>query len=121
MQVQVVRTRWHGRRGWYWGFGRANPISGQAGQPPEQGMNFNFSCSGPVRISFGPDTYPARFGKNPLVVVVRLPEPGSEKLRDCMLRVVMKDYVYMRTGHGLAAAPLGGGPQMSVRDGGPNQ
>jgi hypothetical protein len=118
MRVQVVRTHWHARRGWFGGFGRANLISQQPGQPPEQGMNFNFGCSGPVRISFGPDTYPARYGKNQYEVVVQLPELGSDKMKDCTLRIQMENYVYVRTGHGLFAAPLAGGPQTQVNEGG---
>jgi hypothetical protein len=98
------------------GFGRANVISQQPGQPPEQGMNFNYECSSPVRNSFGPDTYPARYGKNRFEVVVLLPEPGSDKTKECTLKADFKDYVYIRTGHGLAAAPLGGGPQTNVQD-----
>lgn len=118
MQVQVVRTRWRRWRGWYNGFGRANLISQQPGQPPQQGIDFNFGCGEPVRISFGPDTYPARYGKNPLEIVVQLPQPGSNKTKDCTLKVEMKDYVYVRTGHGLAAAPLGGGPPVPLQHGG---
>ena len=117
MRVQVVRTHWHRWRGWYNGFGRANLMSQQSGQPPEQGMDFNYGCGAPVRFSFGPDTYPARYGKNPLEVIVALPQPGSDKMHECTLKVTMQDYIYVRTGHGLAAAPLGGGPPVPVQRG----
>jgi|GEM_PF-6943241 len=116
MRVQVVRTHWNSRRGWFSGFGRANLISQQPGNPPAQGMNFNFGCSGPVRVSFGPDTYPARYGKNQLEVIVQLPQLGSDKTKDCTLKIAMQNYVYVRTGHGLAAAPLGGGKPAPVAE-----
>lgn len=117
MQVQVMRSRWHGSRGGYRvGFGRANLISQQPGQPQRQGMDFTFDCSEPVRISFGPDTYPARYGKNPLEVIVGMPEPGSTKVHECTLKVILHDYTYERTGHGLLAAPLSGGPPVPIND-----
>lgn len=117
MRVQVVRSHWHRWRGWVNGFGRANLMSQDPNHPPEQGMDFSYGCSEPVRFSFGPDTYPARFGKNPLEVIVALPQPGSDKMHECTLKVTMQNYVYVRTGHGLAAAPLGGGAQMPVPEG----
>ncbi len=79
-------------------------------------MDFTFSCSEPVRISFGPDTYLARYGKNPLEVIVGMPQPGTTKLHECTLAVEMRDYIYVRTGHGLAAKPLGGGPPRPLQD-----
>jgi hypothetical protein len=117
MQVQVFHVHWHGRRGWSQGFGRADLFSKEPGVPPEQGMDFEFSCGQPVRDSMGPDMYPARYGKNRLEIVVGLPEMGSDKVHECTLKVEMKDYVYVRNGHGgLYEAPLNGGPQSPVQD-----
>jgi len=111
MRVQALHVHWHGRRGWRQGFGRANLFSHEPGAPPEQGMDFEFSCSQPVRDSIGPDTYPARYGKNQLEIVVALPDFGSDKANECTMKVEMKNYIYVPTGHGLYIAPLGGGPQ----------
>jgi hypothetical protein len=66
MRLQVIHSRWHGRRGWINGYGHGNLISQQPGQPPKQGIDFEYSCSTPVRHTFAPETYPARYGKNRL-------------------------------------------------------
>ncbi len=79
MRLQVIHSRWHGRHGWINGYGHGNLMTGQPGAPPKQGMDFEYSCSTPVRHTFAPDTYPARYGKNNLEVVVLLPELGSEQ------------------------------------------
>lgn len=116
LRVQVVRSRWHGSHGYREGFGRANLFSQQPGDPPEQGFDFEFSCPEPVRTSFGPDTYTARYGKHPLDVIVQLPNMGTDKTMDCTLRIEKRDYIYVRTGHGLAGAPLNGGPQVPIQE-----
>jgi hypothetical protein len=125
MRVQVINTHWHSRRGYYYGFGHANLITQQPGQPPKQGMDFDFACGNPVRHTFQPDTYPARYGKNPYEVVVVLPVLGTDKGSECTLKIEMKDYVYQGgRGGALWSLPLGGGQPTQVQEddgGGDNQ
>jgi hypothetical protein len=118
MRLQVIHSRWHGRHGWINGYGHGNLITGQPGQPPKQGMDFEYSCSTPVRHTFAPDTYPARYGKNNLEVVVLLPELGSEKEKECTLKIEMKDFVYQGgRGGTLWSVPLAGGQPTQVQEG----
>ncbi|MGO8719540.1 MAG: hypothetical protein ACLQMO_10015 [Acidobacteriaceae bacterium] len=82
-------------------------------------MDFEFACSAPVRHTFGPDTYPARYGKNPLEVVVVLPEMGTDKGKECTLKIEMKDFVYQGgPGGALYAVPLTGGPPTQIQEDG---
>ena len=123
MRVQVINSHWHSRRGYYSGFGHANLIAQQPGPPPKQGMDFDFGCSNPVRHTFQPDTYPARYGKNQYEVVVLLPKLGTDKGSECTLKIEMKDYTYQGgRGGALFSIPLAGGPQTPVQeeDQGPN-
>jgi hypothetical protein len=118
LRVQVIRTRWHGRHGWFSGFGHANLISQQAGHPPKQGMDFEFGCTNPVRHTFAPDTYPARYGKNQYEVVVLLPELGTDKGKECSLKIEMMDFIYRGGPNGaLYSVPLNGGPPTPVQEG----
>jgi hypothetical protein len=117
MQVKVLRTHWHSQRGYFSGFGRGNLISQQAGKPPEQAMDWTFGCGAPVRITMGPDTYPARYGSNELQVIVNLPEMGTTKTKECTLKVEMHDFVYrIRPGNRLVTVPLSGGPDTPVQE-----
>jgi hypothetical protein len=118
MRLQVIHSRWHGRHGWINGYGNGNLITQQPGQPPKQGMDFEYSCSTPVRHTFDPDTYMARYGKNNLEVVVLLPEMGSEKEKECILKIEMKDFVYQGgRGGTLWSVPLAGGQPTQVHEG----
>lgn len=125
MRLQVIHSRWHGRHGWINGYGHGNLITQQPGQPPKQGMDFEYSCGTPVRHTFAADTYPARYGKNNLEVVVLLPELGSEKEKECTLKIEMKDFVYQGgRGGTLWAVPFAGGPPTRIQEdggGGDNQ
>ena len=116
MRVQVFRSRWHGRHGWYSGFGHGNLISQQPGQPPKQGMDFEFECGSPVRHTFAPDTYPARYGKDKYEVVVLLPVLGTDKGSECKMKIEMKDFVYRGGRGGLYSVPLAGGPPTPVQE-----
>jgi hypothetical protein len=119
MRLQVIHSRWHGRHGWANGYGHGNLITNQPGQPPKQGMDFEYSCSTPVRHTFAPDTYPARYGKNNLEVVVLLPELGSDKGKECTLKIEMKDFVYQGgRGGTLWSLPLGGGQPTQIQEDG---
>lgn len=123
MRVQVINSHWHSRRGYYYGFGHANLIAQQPGRPAKQGMDFDFACGNPVRHTFLPDTYPARYGKNQYEVVVVLPVLGRDKGSECTLKIEMKDFVYQGgPGHRLFSIPLTGGEQTPVQeeDQGPN-
>ena len=122
MRLQVIHSRWHGRHGYANGYGHGNLITNQPGQPPKQGMDFEYSCSTPVRHTFAPDTYPARYGKNNLEVVVLLPELGSDKGKECTLKIAMKDFVYQGgRGGTLWSVPLAGGQPTQIQgDGGGN-
>lgn len=118
MRLQVIHSRWHGRHGWIEGYGHGNLITGQPGAPPKQGMDFEYSCSTPVRHTFAPDTYPARYGKNNLEVVVLLPELGTDKGKECTLKIEMKDFIYRGGPNGeLYSVPLNGGPPNPVQEG----
>lgn len=118
MKVQVVRSHWHGNHGWRYGFGRANLERQEPGQPRKQAMDFNFSCTIPVRVSMGDDSYPARFNdKNHLEVIVALPVMGSDKVQECTLKTEMHDYSYRRAaGHQLFTVPLSGGQEIQIQD-----
>ncbi len=117
MQVQVIRSRWHSRHGWYGGYGHANLISQQPGHPPKQGMDFDFGCNSPIRHTFAPDFYPARYGKNQYEVVVLLPELGSDKEQECTMKIQMKDYMYRGGPNGaLYSVPLSGGPPTQMNE-----
>jgi hypothetical protein len=118
MRIQVVRSHWHGSHGWRYGFGRANLLQQQPGQPPKQGLDFTFNCTIPVRVSMGDDSYPARFNsKNQLEIIVALPVMGSDKMQECTLKAEMHDYTYRRgPGHALYTVPLSGGPETPIED-----
>ena len=119
MRLQVIHSRWHGRHGWANGYGHGNLITNQPGAPPKQGMDFEYSCSTPVRHTFAPDTYPARYGKNNLEVVVLLPELGSDKDKECTLKIQMKDFVYQGgRGGTLWSVPLAGGQPTRIQEDG---
>jgi hypothetical protein len=119
MRLQVIHSRWHGRNGYANGYGHGNLITNQPGQPPKQGMDFEYSCSVPVRHTFAPDTYPARYGKNNLEVVVALPEMGTDKEKECTLKIEMKDFVYQGgRGGTLWSVPLQGGQPTQIQEGG---
>jgi hypothetical protein len=118
MRVQVIRSRWHGHRGWYDGFGHANLIAQQPGHPPKQGMDFEFSCGSAIRHTYAPDTYPARYGKNQYEVVVLLPVLGTDKGTECKMKIEMKAFVYRGRGNQLLAVPLTGGPPTPVQEDG---
>ncbi|MGC1873123.1 MAG: hypothetical protein WA700_19370 [Acidobacteriaceae bacterium] len=119
MRLQVIHSRWHGRHGWIEGFGHGNLMTGQPGAPPKQGMDFEYSCSTPVRHTFAPDTYPARYGKNNLEVVVLLPEMGSTNQKECTLKIEMKDFVYQGgRGGTLWSVPLAGGQPTQIQEDG---
>ena len=119
MRLQVIHSRWHGRHGWIEGYGHGNLITGQPGAPPKQGMDFEYSCSTPVRHTFAPDTYPARYGKNNLEVVVLLPEMGSTNEKECTLKIEMKDFVYQGgKGGTLWSVPLAGGQPTQIQEDG---
>lgn len=121
MRVQVIRSRWHGRRGWANGYGHGNLFAQQPGKPPKQGMDFEFSCSNPIRHTFAPDFYPARYGKNQYEIVVLVPVLGTDKGSECTMKVQMKDYIYQGRGPNLFTIPLAGGPETPVQeDPGPN-
>lgn len=119
MRLQVIHSRWHGRHGYANGYGHGNLITNQPGQPPKQGMDFEYSCSTPVRHTFAPDTYPARYGKNNLEVVVLLPELGTDKGKECTLKIEMKDFV-CQGGRGgtLWSVPLAGGQPTQIQEDG---
>ncbi|MGC1782163.1 MAG: hypothetical protein WA708_06570 [Acidobacteriaceae bacterium] len=118
MRVQVIHSRWHGRRGWYSGYGHGNLFAQQPGRPPKQGMDFEYTCSNPIRHTFAPDTYPARYGKNPLEIIMLLPVPGSDKGSECKTKIEMKDFVYQGgRGGSLWSIPLAGGPPTPVQEG----
>ncbi len=121
LRVQVLRSRWHGRRGWYTGFGRGNLIAQQPGQPPKQGMDFEYECSSPIRHSFASDAYPARYGKNQYEVVVLLPVLGTDKGTECKMKIEMKDFRYQGDRGGLYTVPLAGGAQTPVQEDGQGQ
>jgi hypothetical protein len=119
MRLQVIHSRWHGRHGWANGYGHGNLLTQQPGQPPKQGVDFEYSCSTPVRHTFAPDTYPARYGKNNLELVVLLPELGSEKEKECTLKIGMKDFVYQGgRGGTLWSRPLAGGQPTQIQEDG---
>ena len=124
MRVQIIRSRWHGRRGWFNGFGHGNLFAQQPGRPAKQGMDFEFSCSNPIHHTFAPDTYPARYGKNQYEVVVLLPVFGTDKGSECKMKIEMKDFMYQGgRGDQLFSVPLAGGDQTPVQEEGegPNQ
>lgn len=118
MQVQVINSHWHGRRGWSNGFGHANLFANEPGRPPKQGMDFNFSCSQPIRHTFMPDTYRARWGKNQYEVVVLLPVLGTDKGSECTMKIEMRNFVYQGGRGGLHTLPLDGGPPTPMQEDG---
>lgn len=84
------------------GEGRANLFEG--GDP--KGIDFQFACDHALQPSPGFETYPAKWKKPGAELVILQPQFGKPGSYDtCSLKVVEKDFVYVRQNGALATEP----------------
>ncbi len=84
------------------GEGRANLFEG--GSP--KGIDFQFDCDHRLQPSSGFETYPAKWKKPGAELVILQPQFGKPGSYDtCSLKVMEKDFVYVRRNGVLATEP----------------
>ncbi|SEB75988.1 hypothetical protein [Terriglobus roseus] len=84
------------------GEGRANLFEGGEAK----GVDFQYECDHKLQTSSGFETYPAKWKKPGMELVILQPEFGKPGSFDtCHLKVMMKDFTYMMRNGNLAMEP----------------
>jgi hypothetical protein len=85
------------------GEGRANLF--ENGEP--KGVDFQYDCSEKLQTSSGFETFPARWKKPNLELIVLMPEFGKQgSYSTCRLKVQMKDFTYYSHNGTLGTEPI---------------